>query len=96
MKRTLLPALLISLLLALPATAEQHRSADPLAILAELPGVSGYEEKVTAWLAEHLEASSPDVDNLGNVVITLGSGAPHRLLVTSIDEPGYVEDDVPF
>lgn len=90
MKRTLLPTLLISLLVALPAMAEQRRSADPLTILAELPGVSGYEEKVTAWLAEQLEASSPKVDNLGNVVVTVGSGAPHRLLVTSIDEPGYV------
>lgn len=89
MKRTLLPTLLISLSLAVPAVAQQTTS-DPLTSLAELPGVSGYEEKVTAWLAERLEAFSPEVDNLGNVVITLGAGAPHRLLVASIDEPGYV------
>jgi len=88
-KRTLLPALLISLLLALPVTAQQTTS-DPLTNLAELPGVPGYEEKLTAWLAEHLEEFNPQVDNLGNVVVTLGSGTPHRLLVTSIDEPGYV------
>ena len=30
------------------------------------------------------------MDNLGDVVVTLGSGAPHRLLVTGIDEPGFV------
>src|SRR6202035_3098633 len=26
----------------------------------------------------------------GNVFVTVGSGAPHRLLVTAIDEPGYI------
>ncbi|MGH9776864.1 MAG: hypothetical protein ACRD5I_00485, partial [Candidatus Acidiferrales bacterium] len=29
-------------------------------------------------------------DNLGNVTVTVGSGEPHRLIVTPIDEPGYV------
>jgi len=61
-----------------------------LAQLAEQPGVSGYEERVTAWLAERLKAYNPQVNNLGNVTVTLGAGAPHRLLVTHIDEPGYV------
>ncbi len=34
---------------------------------------------------------------MGNVTVTLGTGAPHRLLVAPMDEPGYVvshiEDD---
>ena len=29
-------------------------------------------------------------DNLGDVTITLGNGAPRRLIVTPIDEPGFV------
>ena len=66
-----------------------------LAQLAEQPGVSGYEERVTAWLAERLKAYNPQVNNLGNVTVTLGAGAPHRLLVTHIDEPGYVVSAIP-
>ncbi|MFQ5779036.1 MAG: peptidase M42, partial [Terriglobia bacterium] len=89
MKRCL-PGLLLSLVLALGATANDVVTSDALTNLAELPGVSGYEERVSAWLAERLERFSPQVDNLGNVTITLGAGAPHRFLVTSIDEPGYV------
>jgi putative aminopeptidase FrvX len=65
-------------------------TSDALTNLAELAGVSGYEEQVSAWLAERLKRFNPQVDNLGNVMITLGSGAPHRLLLTPIDEPGYV------
>src|SRR3972149_2155629 len=84
--------LALSLFLALSATAvdEVTHVAGVLDQLAERPGVSGYEEQVTAWLAERLKAYNPQVDNLGNVTVTLGAGAPHRLLVTHIDEPGYV------
>ena len=32
----------------------------------------------------------PVTDNLGDVIVTLGNGAPHRLIVTPIDEPGFV------
>jgi putative aminopeptidase FrvX len=58
--------------------------------LAELPGVSGYEEQVSQWLMTRLKEYDPHLDSLGNVTVTLGSGAPHRLLITPIDEPGYV------
>jgi putative aminopeptidase FrvX len=36
-----------------------------------------------------LKKYSPKTDSIGNVYVTLGSGAPHRLIVTPIDEPGY-------
>ena len=45
-----------------------------------------YSEKIRAKLA----AFHPVVDNLGDVIVTIGSGAPHRLIVTPIDEPGFV------
>ncbi len=89
MKRVLL-GLVVSLALTLPAAAQTPTTTDALATPAELPGVSGYEEQVTAWLTERLKHYNPRVDNLGNVTITLGSGTPHRLLVTHFDEPGYV------
>jgi putative aminopeptidase FrvX len=45
---------------------------------------------LAAEIRKRLKDFSPSTDNLGNVYITVGSGAPHRLIVTPIDEPGYV------
>lgn len=58
--------------------------------LAEIPAVSGYEQGLSARVREQLKALSPKTDNLGDIYVTVGSGAPHRLLVTAIDEPGYI------
>ncbi len=92
--RTAATVILFVLMLALPVAAAQNEEVRHLKAtlteLAEMPAVSGNEEQVSAWLAQRLQPLSPQIDNLGNVVVTLGSGAPHRLLVTAIDEPGYV------
>jgi putative aminopeptidase FrvX len=58
--------------------------------LAEIPAMAGYEQELSGRIREQLKALAAKTDNLGNVYVTLGSGAPHRLLVTAIDEPGYV------
>ncbi|MGH9803689.1 MAG: hypothetical protein ACRD4D_00850, partial [Candidatus Acidiferrales bacterium] len=91
MKR-LLPSLVLVLLAAAPVLAvdEVNHLQAALRQLAETPGVSGYEERVSEWLAARLANFNPQVDNLGNVTVTLGSGASHRLLITAMDEPGYV------
>jgi len=91
MKHFLL-AFLLALLVTAPLAAvdEVNHVARVLQELAELPGVSGYEEQVSQWLMVRLKEYDPHLDSLGNVTVTLGSGAPHRLLVTPIDEPGYV------
>jgi putative aminopeptidase len=58
--------------------------------LEEIPAIPGYEKPLTEQIAARLAAFHPAIDGLGNVVVTIGSGAPHRLLVTGIDEPGFV------
>src|SRR5216683_5805193 len=58
--------------------------------LAEIPAVAGYEQELSSRIREQLKALAPKTDNLGNVYVTVGSGAPHRLVVTPIDEPGYI------
>src|SRR5450432_600425 len=58
------------------------------------PAVSGYEQELAAEIRETLKDWSPKTDNLGNVIVTLGSGAPHRLIVTPMDEPGYVVSEI--
>ncbi len=54
------------------------------------PAVPGYEKELAEKIRDEVAALHPAVDNLGDVVVTLGSGAPHRLIVAPIDEPGYV------
>src|SRR5689334_3691437 len=61
-----------------------------LKALTEIPAVSGYESDLSAKIRQQLGNFSLQSDNLGNLIVTLGSGAPHRLIVTSIDEPGFV------
>ena len=56
----------------------------------ETPSVSGYENELSEKIRVRLAAFHPKVDNLGDVVVTIGSGSPRRLIVTPIDEPGFV------
>src|SRR4051794_29424549 len=73
--------------------------AGELRELVETPAVSGYEQavgkKIVARLKSIAQRYQPQpfeikMDNLGNVMVTFGSGAPRRLLVAPIDEPGFV------
>ena len=62
--------------------------------LVNTPAVSGYETQLAGKIRESLKALHPVTDNLGDVIVTIGSGAPHRLIVTPIDEPGFVVSDI--
>ena len=52
--------------------------------------MSGYESELIEKIRAKLAAFHPVVDNLGDVIVTIGSGSPRRLIVTPIDEPGFV------
>ncbi len=58
--------------------------------LVQTPAVSGYEQQLSSVLLKRLAKWKPQQDELGDVIVRIGSGAPTRLLVTPIDEPGYV------
>src|SRR5260370_24705505 len=58
---------------------------------ATLPiAVSGHEERLGAAIRNRVKAQEPKTDNLGNVYVTIGEGAPHKLIAVAMDEPGYV------
>jgi putative aminopeptidase FrvX len=59
-----------------------------------VPAVSGYEKPLGVEISKRLKDLSPKTDSLGNIYINVGSGAPHRLIVTPIDEPGYVISEI--
>jgi putative aminopeptidase FrvX len=60
----------------------------------ETPAVSGYEQQLAGEIRSSIKGFSPQIDNLGSVYVTLGSGAPHRLVVAPIDQPGYVVSEI--
>jgi putative aminopeptidase FrvX len=64
--------------------------ASDLKDFVETPSVSGYENQLSEKIRAKLAAFHPVVDNLGDVIVTIGTGAPRRLIVTPIDEPGFV------
>ena len=64
--------------------------AGDLKEFVETPAVSGSESELLKKLTSTLAAFHPAVDNLGDVVVTIGSGSPRRLIVAPIDESGFV------
>ncbi len=60
--------------------------------LSRIVAVSGYEQALSAAIAHQLQGQGlhPRTDNMYDVWVTVGSGAPHRLIVAAIDQPGYV------
>ncbi len=84
----LLSAILLVVAMAGPVAGQ---SLDQnLKNLVETPAVTGHEGQLASLLRIELAQWKPQVDELGDVIVTIGSGSPRRLLVTPIDEPGYV------
>jgi len=80
--------LLAALLFSASLQAEELES---LRALVRAQGVSGREESVRREILSHLRPDArAEVDNLGNVTVSLGDGRPLRLVLASMDEPGFV------
>ncbi len=105
MKRPILPVicfLFLAFLLHAPRVAAQSQMApgthEPVPVTLErlvaTPAVSGFEKQLEDEISKALKNLHPVTDNLGDVVVTIGSGAPHRLIVTPIDEPGFVVSEI--
>jgi putative aminopeptidase len=96
-------AILRVLVLLMPANVCWHFSAcyaqhrgipTEWQLVFRAPAVSGYEQSLSNQIRNRLREFSPKTDSLGNVYVVFGSGAPHRLIVTPIDEPGYIVSDI--
>jgi putative aminopeptidase FrvX len=88
----LMRALVVVMALHWPAFAappQQSLPAKDWQRVLSMPAVSGHEQPLAAEIRKRLRGLSPTTDDLGNLYYTIGSGAPHRLVVTPIDEPGY-------
>ncbi len=81
---------------ALTARPPDRLTAQSLPVLtrrlAAMTAVSGYERALTDTLLRLLPGATRD--RLGNVVLTLGSGDPRRLVYCGVDEPGFVVGNI--
>ncbi len=75
-------------LAAAPLTAQQGTSAALVLRLAAIPAPLGYEKRLADTLAALLPRAT--LDRAGNVIVTLGSGQPRRMIACPMDEPGWV------
>jgi putative aminopeptidase FrvX len=59
--------------------------------LLNVDGVSGHESNVREAIRRQLPPwATPRVDELGNLIVTIGSGSPQIAFIAALDEPGYV------
>jgi putative aminopeptidase len=78
-------------LLGLISPAHAQDTAERLRGLIDIPGISGYEAQVREAIEMLLPTSARvRADNLGNIVLRTGKGAPHTLIVAPLDESGFV------
>lgn len=56
--------------------------------------VTGREEEARNFIHNLFEQGICKQDRLGNLIITIGSGAPRRLFMAPLDEPGYVVSQI--
>lgn len=81
--------------LLLTAHPCSHLSAQTDALasrFAAFTAVTGYEQAVADSIVALLPGSAKD--RAGNVVVTLGRGAPRRLAVCPLDETGYIVGNI--
>jgi putative aminopeptidase len=81
---------LATLFLAAVAKISPAQIANNPAKPGDMPAISGYEQELSKEFERELKEFSPKTDNVGNVWVEFGSGEPHRLIATGMDQPGYV------
>ena len=73
-------------------------AAQDMREFVETPAILGYESALAAKIRDRLKSFSPQLniksDNLGDVIVTIGSGGATRLIVAPMDEPGYVVSNI--
>jgi putative aminopeptidase len=77
---------------------ESAQISDAMRDFVETPAIPGYESALAAKIRDRIKSISPQLniksDSLGDLIVTIGSGGPTRLIVAPMDEPGYVISNI--
>ena len=87
--------LAVALHTSLPPTAIAQVSGSDLDAIASWVAVdafTGYEPRIAPRLAAALDGWT--ADRYGNVVATVGSGSPHRVIACALDRPSYAVSQI--
>lgn len=63
---------------------------DEIEAFLNVSAVAGREEMARDFVRQRLQGLPAEVDRAGNLVLTVGSGSPRRLVTCLLGEPGYV------
>ena len=58
------------------------------------PATPGYEDQLAEKIRARLARYSPRTDSAGNIIVTIGAGAPHRVIAAPMDEPALVASGI--
>ena len=88
--KKIIPFLVLPLFLFAQQPTTNQSLLPAIQSFAQTSAVTGREETAAKYIAALFEKGICKKDKLGNVVITIGTGAPRRLFTAPLDEPGYV------
>jgi putative aminopeptidase FrvX len=84
------PTLAATLLLLLSTPLSAATLEDEVQSFLQIPAVSGREDAAAEFIAGRLTGLPVQRDALGNVILTVGSGEPRRLVACGLGEPGFI------
>lgn len=58
--------------------------------------VTGREEQAASYIQSLFKNANLEKDKLGNLILTIGTGEPRRLITVPLDEPGYVVSEIQY
>ncbi len=87
---------LVTILGTFPTAAQMvPKLRDGFVQYAGVPAVTGREEQFIAFLKSQLPAGvKSEIDNMGSLTVQVGDADVQLLVVTSVDEPGYLITDI--
>src|SRR4051794_15853664 len=83
-------AIVLPLFLTLPSALHAATLNDEVGAFLDVAAVSGRERPAADFIAGRLAGLPASRDALGNVVLSVGSGEPRRLVACALGEPGFI------
>ena len=88
-------ALIFSSQVSLAQKNEGNTSlVDHLIEFSKTSSVTGREDQAASYIQSLFQNANLEKDKLGNLLLTIGTGQPRRLITVPMDEPGYVVSDI--
>jgi putative aminopeptidase FrvX len=67
---------------------------DHLIEFSKTSSITGREEQAASYIQALFKNADLEKDKLGNLILTIGTGEPRRLITVPLDEPGYVVSEI--